>query len=240
MADTSTRARLAERIAGEVVWSEEPGATLRKWRSDFDVSQSDLAAELDVSPSVVSDYEGGRREHPGIGVVRRYVRALLDIDERRGSDRIRQYARVVDAGFSGDAVLDLREYRRTVPLGDVESAIGGERIVDGEHRTVNGHTVIDSIAAISQFSTEEFVRLYGRSTSRVLVFTGVTRGESPLVALRVVTPTPHAVVLHGIDHSDLWEHAPELARLDGYALSVTDVSMEDLLDGLDSIASQPD
>jgi putative transcriptional regulator len=239
MAETSTRDRLAERIAGEVVWSEEPGATLRKWRSDFDVAQADLAAELGVSPSVVSDYEGGRREHPGIGVVRRYVDALLCIDERRGSDRIRQYARVVDAGFTGDAVLDLREYSRAVPISDVEAAIGAERVVDGEQETVNGHTVIDSIAAISQFSTEEFVRLYGQSTSRVLVFTGVTRGESPLVALRVVTPTPHAVVLHGIDRADLWEHAPELARLDGYSLAVTDVPMDHLLDGLDRVATTP-
>jgi putative transcriptional regulator len=235
MTDDQARTRLAERIAGEVVWSNEPGATLRKWRSDFGVTQSSLAAELDVSPSVVSDYEGGRREHPGIGVVRRYVSALLDIDERRGRDRIRQYARVVDAGFSGDAVLDLREYSRAIALETVEGAVDAERIVDGDRETVNGHTVIDSIEAISTLSTEEFVRLYGQSTSRVLVFTGVSRGESPLVALRVVSPTPNAVILHGIDRESLWEHAETLARRDGYALSVTTVSLEALLDGLATV-----
>ncbi|MFB6112159.1 MAG: helix-turn-helix domain-containing protein [Halobacteriaceae archaeon] len=235
MAQQEARDRLAERIAGEVVLSADPGATLRKWRSDFDVSQSALASELDISPSVVSDYEAGRREHPGVGLLRRYVEALLAIDERRGSDRIRQYARVVEAGFSGDAVLDLREYSRALPLEAVEDAVGATRVVDGEKETVNGHTVIDSIAAISQLSTEEFVRLYGRSTSRVLVFTGVSRGESPLVALRVVSPTPNAVVIHGIEPDELWEHAPALARRDGCALSVSNVPLETLLDGLRSL-----
>ncbi|MUV85275.1 helix-turn-helix domain-containing protein, partial [Natronomonas sp. CBA1123] len=78
------REELAERIAGEVTLSEEPGATIRKWREEFDVAQTTLADELGVSASVVSDYESGRRENPGIGVVRRVVEGLLAVDERRG------------------------------------------------------------------------------------------------------------------------------------------------------------
>ena len=101
---------LAERIAGEIALSADPGATLRKWREEFDVTQTRLAAELDVAASVVSDYESGRRENPGIGVVSRVVEALLAIDERRGGDRVRQHARVLSAGFDQDVVYDLREY----------------------------------------------------------------------------------------------------------------------------------
>ena len=52
------------------------------------------------------------------------------------------------------------------------------------------------------------------------MFTDVTRGESPLVALRVVTPTPNAVVLHGLDETALWDHAADLARIDGFSLAV--------------------
>ncbi|WP_139136279.1 helix-turn-helix domain-containing protein, partial [Haladaptatus sp. W1] len=77
---TDARRTLAEQIAGEITLSDDPGATLRKWRTDFDVSQTALADYLDVSSSVISDYESGRRENPGIGVVRRTVTALLDID----------------------------------------------------------------------------------------------------------------------------------------------------------------
>jgi putative transcriptional regulator len=223
---------LARRIAGEITLSDDPGATLRKWRTDFDVSQTDLAKQLDVSSSVVSDYESGRRESPGIGVVRRMVTALLEIDEARGGSRIRQYARVLSAGFDSEIVHDLREYPTTLPLERLYEAMEATELVRGDQDRVSGHTVIDSIQAITRLSSEEFYRLYGESTNRALVFTGVTRGESPLVAMRVVTPTPNAVVLHGIDENDLWEHAGALATIDGFSLAVTTRDLEAMLEDL--------
>jgi putative transcriptional regulator len=229
---TDPREDLAERIAGEITLSDDPGATLRKWRTDFGVSQTDLADYLDVSSSVVSDYESGRRESPGIGVVARIVTALLDIDERRGGDRIRQYARVLSAGFESDIVSDLREYPTQVSLDRFYDAVGATELADGDQHHVTGHTVIDSIEAITRLSSEEFYRLYGQSTSRALMFTNVTRGESPLVAMRVVNPTPNAVVLHGLDRDDLWEHAPKMARLDGFSLAITDEPLDDALKAL--------
>jgi putative transcriptional regulator len=230
--ETDPRGDLAERIAGEITLSDDPGATLRKWRTDFGVSQTDLADHLDVSSSVVSDYESGRRESPGIGVVSRLVNALLDIDERRGGDRIRQYARVVSAGFESDIVNDLREYPTQVSLDRFYDAVGARELTEGDQRHVTGHTVIDSIEAITRLSSEEFYRLYGQSTSRALMFTNVTRGESPLVAMRVVNPTPNAVVLHGLDPEELWDHAPKMARLDGFSLAVTDDPIDDVLGAL--------
>jgi putative transcriptional regulator len=229
------RDRLAEKIAGEITMSDDPGATIRKWRTDFDVSQTDLAAALDVSASVISDYESGRRQSPGIGVVSRTVAALLDIDERRGGDRVRQYGRVLSAGFEGDVVLDLQEYETAVDLADVWAATAAEEVAGGGRDRVSGHTVIDSIEAITRLSSGEFYRLYGQSTNRVLVFTNVSRGESPLVALRVVNPTPNAVLLHGIDRGSLWEHAADLARMDVFSLAVSDAPLDEVLEGLQSL-----
>ena len=226
------RAELAERIAGEVALSDDSGATLRKWREEFDVAQTTLAEELDVSASVVSDYESGRRENPGIQVVSRVVRGLLDIDERRSGDRVRQHARVVSAGFDQDVVYDLREYDATVPVRRFYRSIEANKLVEGQTDTIAGHTVINSVEAIKRLSSEEFYRLYGGSTNRVLVFTDVTRGESPLVALRVVTQTPSAVVLHGIEREALWEHAPALARADGVSLALSTYPLEGLLETL--------
>jgi len=224
------REQLAEKIAGEITLSDDPGATLRKWRTDFEIAQTDLAAELDVSPSVVSDYESGRRDNPGIGVVRRSVAALLDIDEQRGGRHVRQYARVLSAGFDSAVVHDLREYPANIPLDRYYEAIGATEIVRGDRDTIAGHTIIDSIEAIRRLSSDEFYNLYGESTNRALVFTNVTRGESPLVAMRVVKPTPHAVVLHGLGPEDLWEFAPDLARIDGFSLAVTDTDLETMLE----------
>ena len=226
------RAELAEKIAGEVVLSDDPGATLRKWRTDFEIPQTTLAEELDVSPSVISDYESGRRGNPGVDVVRRIVGALLDIDERQGGEHVRQYARVLLAGFDSDVVQDLREYATNIPIERLYEATGATELVAGDRNTVAGHTVLDSIEVIRRFSSEEFYSLYGESTNRALVFTNVTDGEGAMVALRVVQFTPHAVVLHGIDDTDLWDHAVELARIEGFSLALTDAPIDEMLDGL--------
>lgn len=231
MSETA-RERLARRIAGEVTLSDDPGATLRKWRTDFGVSQTELADELSVSSSVISDYESGRRQSPGIGVIRRMVTALLNIDESRGGARLRQFARVLSAGFDSDIVQDLREYSTPVPLEQFYAATGATEIVDGDRNRINGHTVINSLQAITRLSSEEFYRLYGQSTNRALVFTGVTRGESPLVALRVVNPTPTAVLLHGIDTEELWDHAADLAQVDQFSLAVSTRPLDEMIDEL--------
>ncbi|WP_435074450.1 helix-turn-helix domain-containing protein [Halorubrum sp. HHNYT27] len=232
---SDAREELSRRIAGEITLSDDPGATLRKWRTDFDVSQTELADQLEVSSSVISDYESGRRESPGIGVVRRIVDGLLDIDERRGGGRLRQYARVLSAGFESDIVHDLREYSTAVPVEEFYDAMDATEIVRGDQDHVNGHTVINSIEAITRLSSEEFYRLYGQSTNRALVFTGVTRGESPLVALRVVSPTPNAVVLHGIEAEDLWDHAADLARVDQFSLATSTRDLDDCLADLQTL-----
>ncbi len=234
MANKDPRGQLAEKIAGEIALSDDPGATLRKWRTDFEISQTDLASQLEVSSSVISDYESGRRESPGIGVVARIVAGLLSIDENRGGYHVRQYARVLSAGFESDIVLDLREYPTTLDLVEFYDRIGGQEIVGGP-TGITGHTAIDSIEAITRLSSDEFYRLYGQSTSRALVFTNVSRGESPLVAMRVVTPTPNAVVLHGLSPEDLWQHAPALASKDGFSLGVVQTPLETLLDRIRSL-----
>jgi len=232
MGGRGAKRELAEKIAGEITLSDDPGATLRKWRTDFDISQTDLAAELEVSSSVISDYESGRRESPGIGVVGRLVAGLLEIDERRGGDRIRQYGRVLSAGFDSDVVLDLREYATSIHLTQLYDDLEATEIAQGATDRISGHTVIDSIEAITRLSSEEFFRLYGQSTNRVLVFTNVTRGEGVGIALRVVNPTPNAVILHGLTEDELWGHATDLARIDGYSLAVTSEPLEDVLEHL--------
>lgn len=233
--DEDPRRDLAEKIAGDITLSDTPGATLRKWRNDFDVTQTELAEALEVSSSVISDYESGRRESPGIAVIRRIVTALLDIDERRGGENIRRYGRVLSAGFESAVVRDLREYQTPVPIEEFYSVIGAEELSPGDRETVTGHTIINSVAAIQRLSSEEFIRLYGQSTSRALIFTEITRGESPLVALRVVTPSPNAVVLHGISEAELWEYAPDLARVEGYSLAVCQTPIEELESALQAL-----
>lgn len=76
---------LREKIAGDIVLATEPGRAIRKWREEFGLSQHRLAEEMNVSNSVISDYESGRRSNPGTAVVKRMVDALLEVDMANGS-----------------------------------------------------------------------------------------------------------------------------------------------------------
>ena len=232
------RDQLAQRIAGEVVLSDDPGATIRKWRNDFDISQTQLADEIDVSSSVISDYESGRRKSPGIGLISRLVDGILAVDEQRGGERIRHFARILSAGFDESIVLDLREYQSTIHLEDLYREIGATEVTSGSSDRIYGHTVIDSIDAITRLSSEDFYRLYGQSTERALVFTKVTRGESPLVAMRVASPKPAAIILHGLEDDDLWELAPKLARMDGVSLATTNEPIDGVLESMRGITGR--
>ncbi|MDY6765623.1 MAG: helix-turn-helix domain-containing protein [Halobacteria archaeon] len=227
--------RLTEKIAGEIVLSDNPGGTLRKWREDFGISQSELSRHLGVSSSVVSDYESGRRESPGIQVVRRIVEALVEIDRERGGETLLRYKRILGAGFTGEAVKDLRDYETSVGIDEFYEAIEAEPIVREGQGNVRGHTVIDSIDAITSFSHEEFARLYGWSTQRALIFTRVTRGESPLVAIRVTNFKPRVVVLHGIESEEVSELAPRLARMDRMDLCVTNMDLDRMIQKLSKV-----
>ena len=82
------RNTLAEKIAGEITLSPKPGQTIRKWREIFKISQTELARFLNLSPSVICDYESGRRKSPGIQNIKKFVKAFLEIDEKKNDAKI--------------------------------------------------------------------------------------------------------------------------------------------------------
>ena len=51
----SVQEQLTRRIAGEIVVSEKPGETMRKWREIFHLSQKEFANLLEVKPSVTEE-----------------------------------------------------------------------------------------------------------------------------------------------------------------------------------------
>jgi putative transcriptional regulator len=224
----SVKDTLSKRIAGEIVLSANPGVTMRKWRALLQVSQIDIANTLELSPSVVSDYETGRRRSPGSGFIRRFVRALLDIDEKRGGRYIQQMARIT---FDpGDVFLDIREFVVPVNLSDICNALKCEILV-GEHaieQNVFGYTVIDSVKAIQMLSGLDFYRLFGTTSERALIFVGVSRGRSPMIAVKISPFKPRIVILHGvIDEID--PLAIRLAQSEGIPLAVSHIEEQEQL-----------
>jgi putative transcriptional regulator len=219
---------VARRIAGEIILSNDPGATMRKWREIFRILQTQLADELSVAPSVISDYEGGRRRSPGTKFVKRFVKTLIAIDESKGGYLLRDLARLTRN--TSDALVDIREY--SVPMKAEKFC----KIVDGIPvagkqlltREIYGYTVIDSIKAISTLSGADFYQIFGSTTERALIFTNVTHGRSPMVAVRVHHLKPRMVIIHGPEKID--ELAIRLADIEQIPLILSKKnSLEELL-----------
>ena len=192
----SLREVLARRIAGEIILSSRPGATMRKWRELFAVSQMNLAETMQLSASVVSDYESGRRKSPGAKFTRRFVLSLLHIDEQKGSRFIREFAKLTNSPSM--AVVDLREFPIPVRVEYLCKAIGGEVVACKEKyvKEVNGYTVVDSRKAIEAYSGSDYAQLFGATTDRALIFTNVEAGCLPMMIVRVSSLKPRIIVFH--------------------------------------------
>jgi putative transcriptional regulator len=187
---------LARRIAGEIILSSRPGATMRKWRELFAVSQTSLSEVMRVSSSVISDYESGRRQSPGAKFIRRFVLSLLRIDEVRGSRFIREFAKLTSSPSM--AVVDLREFPIPVRVEYLCKAIGGEVVACKEKyvKEVVGYTVVDSHRAVEAYSGSDYAQLFGASTERALIFTDVDDCSLPMIIVRVSSLKPRIVVFH--------------------------------------------
>ena len=209
-------------MAGEIVVSNSPGKTLRKWREIFQLSQKHLASLLGVNPSVVCDFEKGRRRSPGITTVRRLVETMVSYDRAHGG-------RVAGsmAGQQGNsAITDIREFAIGLPIMTVVEAIGGEVIAGTEEleRTIYGYTIVDALRAITTFSGANFGQMYGWSNERALFFTGVQFGRSPMIAVRAHPVKPRLVCY--IQPGSIDKLATKLADMERIVLVSTSESQE--------------
>jgi len=226
----AVRETLKEKIAGEICLSSEPGMTIRKWRRLFAVSQKDLAQSLDVSPSVISDYEAGRSKSPGIATIRRVVESLLDIEEARGGQNLRRFEAEEDSG----AIISMGEFPVACPVSWFRKLTESEVLNDESQdldRPIYGYTVIDSIKAVTTYSSNDYMKIYGWSTERALLFSGVHYGRSPMIAIRA-HPMKPAVVVY-IQPEKVDELAVRLADIERIILLRTELPPTEVAERLE-------
>ncbi len=221
----------AAHIAGDVVISENPGDSMRKWRERIAVKQAILAREMGLSPSVLSDYESGRRASPGVGFIKRYVNALVKLDQNNHKLLVREVE-----PKDKTAILSIGEFNEPIKAGKLVEILSGS-IVTGSDKLdtdIYGYTVLDSIKTIYALSGFDFYKIYGATTERLLVFTKVGLGRSPMVAIRVVHLKPRMVVLHGPKEID--QVGKGLAEKERIILSLTGMHEEEMVKRLSSLA----
>ncbi|HDD46154.1 MAG TPA: helix-turn-helix domain-containing protein [Candidatus Aenigmarchaeota archaeon] len=212
------RDKLAKDIVGDIVMSAHPEQALKKWRNIFNFSQKEVASYLGITSSVISDYESGRRKSPGIAIIKRYVEALLSLDMKRGGNVIRSFTQKVGSDAFSHAIIDIREFSSGVKIDEFCRQIEAEPLIGNNEIKIYGYTVIDSVKAISSLSFEQLVRVYGTTTQRALIFTAVTTGRTPMVAIKLTNLHPGLVVLHGIENVD--DVAISIAEAESIPLAV--------------------
>jgi putative transcriptional regulator len=207
---------IMRKIVGDIVLSENVGISLKIWREKLNIKQVDLARQLGISPAVLSDYESGKRSSPGTIFVKKYVKGLVEIDQK--SNRI---LGKLDVPISESAILSIGEYEHPVSVKQVIDALKAD-VLAGEdciNKQIYGYTVLDSIKTILTMSGLDFIKIFGYNSERVLVFTKVGLGRSPIVAVRVSQIKPRMVILHGPKEVD--PLAIEISKKDCIVLGVT-------------------
>ncbi|MBI4175754.1 MAG: helix-turn-helix domain-containing protein [Candidatus Aenigmarchaeota archaeon] len=214
------RNKLMKDIVGEIVLSDVPERVIKKWRNIFKISQKDLANTLGITSSVVSDYESGRRKSPGIRVIRKYISSMLDLDERAGGNTIKSFIRTYHTPSLSNAIIDIKEFSTGINISDFCKLINAQPVAKKVQYTgmLYGYTIIDSLRAITELSFSELIKLYGITTQRVLIFTKVMTGRTPLVAIKLTNLHPALVVLHGLNAVD--EIAVRIADVENIPLAV--------------------
>jgi putative transcriptional regulator len=217
---------IARRIAGEIILSSNPGRTFRKWREIFNLTQIRLANNLQITPSVISDYEKGRRS-PGTRFIKRFVLALISINEEDGGLFLKELSRL--AITPSDAIIDVREFPVAVEGRQVSEAVKGQPLACEKllRRSIYGYTILDSVKAIQTLSSTDAYRVFGITTERALVFTNVTKGRSPMVAVRVHPLKPRMIIIHGPEKVD--DLALQLAEVEQIPLVLSKVTSVDRL-----------
>ena len=219
--------QLTRRMAGEIVVSEKPGETLRKWREIFQLSQKELATLLEVNPSVVCDFEKGRRASPGIGTVRKLVEAMVDYDSSHGG----KVVNTMSGRRNNEAIVDIREFTSGITIGSIIETIEGEVLAGTEEiieRPIYGYTMVDSLKAITSFNA--FGEMYGWSNERAVFFSGVHYGRSPMIAVRAHPVKPRMVVY--IKPKSVDPLAPKLADMENVVLTKTELEENDIIEKL--------
>lgn len=225
---------LAKSIAGEIAISNEPGNIIKKWREIFHINQNELAKAMNISPSVISDYESGRRKSPGTHFIKNLVESLLKKDVEKGGEVIKRFT----IETHPDAILNIKEFSNPIPASRILDEVDGQIVGRKKAKDVliKGYTVIDSIKAIVELSEETLREIYGSTTERALIFTKVHTGRSPLIAIKVTKPKPNMIVLHGLKPNKVDNLAIKIADSQGIPLAVSTIRNEEqLIENLNKI-----
>ena len=202
---------------------------LRRRRNLFHIPQILLAESLGISPSVISDYESGRRQSPGARTIKRFVEAIIALDSRNDSQVVNAFQRLMSVEIPTNIIKDISEFHRAIDANVFLETIRVDIFACEDllpNRELKGYIVADNSLALQTLSSEGYLKLFWASMERALVITNVSTGRSPLIALQS-EEKPSLLVLHGVEQIDYL--AIELAENERVPLGVSRINSVDTM-----------
>jgi putative transcriptional regulator len=231
--------RLKRLIAGDISLSENPGRVMRKWRELFHIPQILLAEVLGISPSVISDYESGRRQSPGSRTIKRFVEAIIALDSQNESQVVNAFQRLMSVEIPTTIIRDISEFPQPLSAKMFLDTLRADIVACHEllpDRELKGYLVADNRRALQKLSSDGYLKLFQASTQRALVITNVSTGRSPMIALQSELK-PSLLVLQGVEHTDYL--VVDIAEKERVPLGVTKIdSVETLIRRLQTLRHQ--
>lgn len=227
--------RLLIEVAGDITLSSEPGSTMKKWRNIFGISQSELSKYLKINPSTISDYEAGRRKSPGIKVIQRFVKALVEIDLKKGGLIIKN---LIEQTNKMSDFFELHEFANSISVSEFAKLIDGKIVTNqdiSDIKKIYGYTLINSLKVILDLPFDKFQLMYGRVSERAFIFTSVSTGRSPLVVIRIAPTRPTVIVLHGLKKESLDRLAIKISERERIPIILTQKPISEIKDVLNKI-----
>lgn len=222
-------------IAGEIALSPTAGETMKKWREIFKLSQKEIAGTMGITSQILSDYEGGRRKNPTSEMIKKFVKALIAKDKEKGSEILKKY-------YEEDSFpkyFDTHEFFAGLKGKAFAETVGGKILAGSdkiEEMQIYGYTLIDSLKAIIEVPAKEYMKMYGKTPMRALIFSDVETGRSTMIALKVSRAAtemkPSIVVLQGIGEDKVDPLAVKIAEAERLALIVTKKPLDEIKSAL--------
>lgn len=227
---------LKEKIAGDITLSQSPGSTMKKWRELFGITQMELSKYIKISTSTISDYESNRRQSPGVGVIKRFVDALIEIDNSRGGSVASGLAKMSTVKSNDSSYYKIHDFAAPISGTDFNRIIEGKVVANPNYLDnikIFGYTRLDSLKVILELSPTEYTKLFGSTTERAFIFEHVSTGRSPLVVVRIAPIKPKIVVVHNVSNID--KLAIKIAQVEKIPLIITKLDLERLYERLEKI-----
>ncbi len=223
--------KLKAMMVGDIVLAENPGLAMRKWREVFEVYQSELAKYLKVSPSTISDYESGRRPNPGIKVIKRFVEALFEIDQKRGGHIIKK---LTEAKEDHSEYFEVHDFSTSITLRELAEMLKAKVLTNEDlldTTRVYGYVLLHSVRVMLDMPDDLFKLLGMHAMDKAFIFLDVSTGRSPLIVIRVSEAKPKAVILHGLGKVD--ELALKISERERVPILTTSIPIDEIKKVLD-------